>query len=120
MLGFLNPKSESFFLRVALVPSEEYFQNFFNDIHNSFEKKIPIVNDIISFLNGIKSLVFNGNTPPKFSIKLPIGWGNKEVNIIDFSFFSSFRSLILNFMRVILWFTFLKRMYNRLPTDLYK
>lgn len=122
LLEVFNPESDRFFLKVAFIPSEGYFEDFTNDIKTVLESKFGFVAEIREFLGNIFGIVINTDPePPDFSISLPGGkWGSGKVKVIDFSMFAQYRTFILNFMRVLLWIPFLIKLYKRLPSMIYQ
>lgn len=120
IINYLNPLHEKFFLKLAFIPSEGYFEDFINDIKTVINNKFSFISEIENFLNTIFNVVIDNNpSPPDFTINLPRKWGNKEVRIIDFSIFDQYRTFILNFIRVTLWIPFIIKVYKRLPSVIY-
>lgn len=101
-----------------IVPSGEFFSNFFDDIHAAFEGKIPIIPQLMDFFTSIENVSTSGQ-PPKFTFTLPEDYGGTTHSLIDFSSFDDFRVYILNFIRFIAWFIFLKKLFNRIPKIIY-
>lgn len=122
ILEHLNPFSEKFFLRIALIPSDGYFERFANDIKQSFDGKFAFISEIGDVLKSLFSGVYETDPePPEFAINLPGGkWGEGRVKVIDFSIFAEYRQYILNLIRVMLWIPFLIKLYKRLPNIVYK
>lgn len=118
----MNPYHENFFLKVAFIPSEGFYEEFITDIKTMFDSKFAFVSDIGNFLGSIFGSVINVNPdPPEFTVNLPGGkWGEGSIKIIDFSIFADYRPFILNFMRVVLWIPFLIKLYKRLPSLVYQ
>lgn len=105
-------------LVAVFVPSDGYFVNFFKDIKTAYDAKIPIVGQIFAFLQAIKESTFGQNIPA-FLVELPEKYGGGIYKIINFEYFTDYRSLILNFIRFTAWFIFIKRLWNRLPKVVY-
>lgn len=122
ILNYLNPMHENFFLKIAFIPSEGYFEDFASDIKTSFDGKFTFISDIGNILGSIFGGVFDTDPePPEFNITLPGGkWGEGSVKVIDFSIFEDYRPFILNFIRVLLWIPFLIKLYKRLPSLVYQ
>lgn len=122
IINFLNPWHEKFFLKVAFIPSEGYFEEYVADIKTIFDTKFIFISDVRDFLGNIFGAVINTNPdPPEFKINLPGGkWGQGSVKIIDFSLFAQYRMFVINFIRVILWIPFLLKLYRRMPSLVYQ
>ena len=100
------------------IPDGEFFQKFFDDVHAKFESKIPIIPQLSDFFGAIEDVSTSGE-PPKFEVTMPEKYGGGTFSVIDFSAFDQYRVYILNFIRFIAWFVFLKRLYNRIPRMIY-
>lgn len=111
-----------FFLKVAFIPSEGFFEDYVSDIKTMLEGKFTFISEIRDFLGGIFGAVIDPDPdPPEFKINLPGGkWGTGKVKIIDFSLFAQYRQYILNLIRVFLWIPFLMKLYRRLPQIVYQ
>ena len=122
VINFINPWSDDFFLRAALVPSEGFLEAYVTDIKEMFDGKFTFMSEIRDFLGNLFGAVVDPNPdPPEFRINLPGGkWGTGSVQIIDFSLFAPYRAFILNFIRVLLWIPFLLKLYRRLPQLVYQ
>lgn len=121
IINYINPWSEDFFIRIALVPSEGYLQEFVSEIKELIDGKFAFITEIQEFLSNLFGAVIDPNpAPPEFTINLPGGkWGSGSVQIIDFSIFAPYRTYILNFIRVTLWIPFLLKLYRRLSSMVY-
>ena len=122
IISYLDPTSDSFFLKVALVPPEGFIQEYVTDIKEMFDGKFTYISEIRDFLGNLFGAVVDLDpNPPEFEINLPGGkWGQGSVKIIDFSLFAPYRAFILNFIRVLLWIPFLLKLYKRLPQLVYQ
>jgi len=122
ILDHLNPFSDKFFLKIAFIPSDGYFERFANEIKQSFDGKFAFISEIGDVLKSLFSGAYETDPePPEFTVNLPGGkWGEGRVNIIDFSIFADYRLYILNFFRVMLWIPFIIKLYKRLPNIVYK
>lgn len=118
LVNWINPFSDSFILKVAFIPSEGYFQNYWNDLYFMYKEKIPIIGQMYDFFAPVNDINFS-ETIPEFSVDLPSDMGGVKAPIIDFGFFTDYRTMILNFIRFIAWFIFLKRMFKYLPRVVY-
>lgn len=118
ILNYLNPLHENFFLKLAFVPADGYFTNFFNEIHTAFKAKIPFIAQILDFLNSIKNASVNGQIPEfKFTVTKTFGGGT--YHLLSFEYFTEYRDIIINFIRFTAWFIFLKRLFRRIPKVVY-
>ena len=122
IIDALNPTSENFFLKEALVPSEGFHEAYVSDIKEMFDGKFTFISDLRDFLSNLFDAVVDPDpNPPEFEINLPGGkWGQGKVQIIDFSMFARYRPFILNFFRVLIWIPFLMKLYRRLPELIYQ
>ena len=122
VINYLNPWHENFFLKVAFIPSEGFFESYVTDIKEMFDGKFTFISEIRDFLGNLFDAVVDPDpNPPEFEINLPGGKGGQgKVQIIDFSLFARYRPFILNFFRVLLWIPFLMKLYRRLPELIYQ
>lgn len=121
IVSYLNPFSDTFFLKIAFVPSPGYFEQFISDLKEIYDEKFAFVHQIGYIFGRLFGAVLNESSePPSFSITLPGGkWGSGSLKIIDFSVFSEYRFFIRNFIRVLLWIPFLIKLYKKLPSIIY-
>lgn len=96
------------------VPSEGFFNGFFDEIKLTWDSKIPITGQLSDFMNTVKSSSGDASRPV-IEVDLPERYGGVTVSIIDFSYFEQYRDWILNFIRFFAWFVFLKKLFARLP-----
>jgi hypothetical protein len=101
-----------------VVPSDGFFQGMFDDSFSDFNAKMPVIDQLSTFFTSVKSVSTEG-TIPKFEMTMPPSFGGGTFNIIDFKLFTDYRTLILNIIRFISWFVFLKRLYARIPRMIY-
>lgn len=107
LFRFFNPYDDSFFLKVALIPREGYFEDKVTDLKDTFlERFLPIVTVFDAFIS-IKNYE-NSTVPPSFTVTMPEKYGSGTFEIIDFDMFHQYRTLILNFIRFIALFCFVK------------
>lgn len=118
ILSYVNPFSDSFFLKVAFIPTAGYYQQYWNDIYKMYKDKIPIIGQLMDFFNDVKNVNYVESIPV-FEVELPDDLGGHTLPIIDFGFFGDYRTLILNFIRFTAWFFFLKRLLKYLPKVVY-
>jgi len=116
--SYVNPLSENFFLTLALVPEAGFMSDFFKGLQNEFNMKIPLISDLTNFFKTVTGITFSSKIP-EFKITLPDSLGGGTYSIIDFGFFSDYRTIIVNFIRFTAWFVFLKRLYARIPRMIY-
>ena len=124
LLDYFNPLSQNFFLRVAFIPQSAEFELKRQELLDTFKQKFIFYENIVQALEQIKNLGtgqqsktlgVNNSSTPTFDITLPSRYGGGTYTIIDFSYFSEYRSFILNFQRCIMWFFFIKGMFRSLP-----
>lgn len=109
---------ENFFLRIAFIPKDGFFNTYWNEIYNNFNSKLPIIAQIKEFLVEVRYVSYSENIP-EFEVTFNNKYGNGTYEIIDFSYFAEYRNYILNFIRFIAWFYYLKRLYKKLPSIVY-
>lgn len=121
IVSYLNPFSDTFFLKLAFVPSEGFFESFVSDIKQAYDEKFAFTHQVGYVLGRLFGAVINENPePPSFTITLPGGkWGTGTVKIIDFGVLSDYRFFIRNFIRVLIWVPFLMKLYKKLPSIIY-
>jgi hypothetical protein len=114
LFRYFNPYDEHFFLKVALIPREGYFEEKVTDIKDTFlEKFLPIVTVFDAF-KSIKNYE-NSTVPPSFTVTMPKKYGSGTFEIIDFDMFHQYRTLVLNFIRFIALFFFVKWIIRKGP-----
>lgn len=106
----MNPFSENFWLKVAIVPSSDYFEGFWNEISAAFQLKLPVIATLQQFTEDVKNLTFT-NEEPSFKVTIY----DEEVTIIDFSMYNDYRSYIHDWIVYSTWFFFLLRTWKKLP-----
>jgi hypothetical protein len=114
----LNPFHETFFLKIALIPAEGFEQNIWTESKTALELKMPLIFQISEFMNTIGE-VSTGNTKPEFTVTFNNKYGHGTYEIIDFSYFDDYRVFIINFIRMVTWFFFLKRLHKQIPSIIY-
>ncbi|ABW19364.1 hypothetical protein [Alkaliphilus oremlandii] len=119
IINYLNPFSDKFFLWIALIPQDGFFESFFNDILGAFNERLPLIGQIRAFMENIKGINYSQELP-KFEITMPSKYGGGQFSIVDFSYFVQYRVYILNFIRFSAWFFFIKRLWKTLPLIIYK
>lgn len=118
ILDYLNPYSENFFLKIAFVPSDGFVAEKFESLKSTLLSKIPLLQQIADLFETIKATQF-GTKPQAITVTMPIQYGGQTYSVINFDYFSQYRTLILNFVRYSAWFFFLKKTYKRLPSIIY-
>lgn len=101
-----------------VVPDGEVLTEQFGSVKDTFDNKIPIINQLNDFFRQVSESTIN-ETKPTFDVNIPEEWGGGTFPIIDFTVYDQYRDWVLNFIRFIAWFVFLKRLYNRLPRIIY-
>lgn len=116
-----NPANQQNIFRILFVPRPEFLEEKIEETYGIIEDKIPLLNDLIIIVKGLAEslLVVEVNTPPEFKINMPQKWGGFEANIIDFSIFVPYRLFIVNIIRAIAWYFYIKRLLRRMPTIIY-
>lgn len=105
-------------LKALLIPSDDFFKNMFTDFKSLFDTKLPLIPQLQEFFSSIKDTTVDSKKP-KFEVTFPENWGGDTYSIIDFTFYDEYRAWILNFIRFIAWFVFLKKLYQRIPKIIY-
>lgn len=114
MSEFFNPFDEKFFLKIALIPKEDFFKDYFTELFDAFKGKITIVEDIAELFKSISNIAVS-NQIPEFTVNL---FGD-TYNIVDFRYFTEFRTLVIGFIKFPMWFFFIKKVYYTLPWVIY-
>jgi hypothetical protein len=116
-----NPENQQNLFRILFVPRPEFIQANITALYGVIEEKIPLLNDLIAIVNGIAESLRTAEvtTPPEFKITMPQKWGGFEAKIIDFSMYVPYRFFIMNIIRAIAWYFFIKRLLRRMPTIIY-
>lgn len=91
----------------------------FDDLIQKLKDKLGLFYQLKEFLEAITNIQYSGQKPV-FEIDLSKLYDNATgtASIIDFTFYDSYRDYIFLFIRVIAWFTFIKKTYKRIPTML--
>lgn len=124
VLNYLNPFSQDFFgykitelVKVALqdlfVPDEENINNKLNEIKGKF----AFVDNIKNSANSIKELLTNVNSAPTFKVNLGETkyTEEKEVTIIDLSFYAPYKQYGDMFISAFMYLFFIWRVFVHLP-----
>jgi hypothetical protein len=98
------------------VPDSQSISDQFSGLSDSFKAKIPVSGQLSDFWGGLKGAVVHNDKVPTFNMSFPPEWGGGSYPIIDFSYFTDYRTWILNFIRFSAWFVFLKRLYGRIAS----
>ncbi len=116
-----NPENTQNIFRILFVPRPEFLEANVSALYAIIEQKIPLLNDLIFIVKGMAEsmIIVEVNTPPEFKITMPEKWGGFEAKIIDFSTFVPYRFFIVNIIRAIAWYYFIKRLLNKMPTLIY-
>ena len=116
-----NPENTENIFRILFVPRPEFIKANISALYAMIELKVPLLNDLIMIVKGMAEniIIIEVNTPPQFTITMPEKWGGFEAKIIDFSIFTPYRFFIVNIIRAIAWYYFIKRLLNRMPTLIY-
>ena len=103
------------------VPRPDFISNVVTFTKDKIEENIPFLNDVIYISVGLVNSIrgIEVNEPPKFLINLPQKYGGKSVEIIDFTYFTQYRSYIIGFIRAIAWFFFIRKIIRKLPEVVY-
>ena len=116
-----NPENPQNLFRILFVPRPEFLEENVSALYVIIEQKIPLLNDLILIVKGMAEsmLIVEVNTPPEFKITMPEKWGGFEAKIIDFSMFAPYRFFIVNIIRAIAWYFYIKRLLRRMPNLIY-
>lgn len=105
-------------MKIAFVPSDGFVAEKFESLKLTLLSKIPLLQQITDLFETIKATQF-GTQPQNFTVTMPIQYGGMTYSIINFDYFTQYRTVILNFIRYSAWFYFLKKTYKRLPGIIY-
>lgn len=113
----LDPSSDVFFLKIAIVPRESFIEDKFSDLQDLVGSRIVGVSSLFDFFTDTSTIFEAGQsgTPPTFEINLPAKYGGVSASIIDFSFYTQYRSYIHNFILMVAYFFFARKMIKKLP-----
>jgi hypothetical protein len=116
-----NPENSQNIFKILFVPRPEFIKANIEVMYEMIEQKIPLLNDLILIVKGMAEsmLIVEVNTPPEFKITMPQKWGGFEAKIIDFSMFVPYRFFIVNIIRAIAWYFYIKRLLRKMPTLIY-
>lgn len=121
LTNYIKPTSDEFFIKIAFVPDDEFFSDYFTDIYDTFYEEMgflfEIGNALIDMISAFNS-ASNGEIPV-FTLSLPSNYGGGTFSIIDFSFYHDHRGLIQDFIRFAAWFAFLWKTYKKIPSLIY-
>lgn len=117
ILNYLNPFHENFFLKLAFVPRDGYFESKYQQIQSNINSKLSFFDNIKSVNDSIEQAFQSGSSgePPQFVFFLPSKYGGGEVKIIDFSMYNQYRTLIHSLIIMVSYYWFVKRIIRRLP-----
>ena len=116
VLDYINPFSDNFLLKIAFVPKDGFFSEKFNKLLELIYEKFPFIQQLASVVNPSTMAVEISERAPSLSFTLPPKYGGGTYQLVDFSYFEQYRDFILNFIRVVIWFPFLKWLYGRIPS----
>lgn len=100
-------------MKIAFVPRDGFVAEKFESLKSTLLSKIPLLQQISDLFETIKATQF-GTEPQAITVTMPIQYGGQTYSVINFDYFSQYRTLILNFVRYSAWFFFLKRIYKRI------
>lgn len=121
IMSYLDPTSDNFFLKLALVPSEGFIPNKFDELKDVLDDRLPIIGTftgIFDTITGVQSQSIN-STSPTFTMELPSKWGGKTVQVINFDPIDPYVPYIKALIRFFLWIPFIIKIYKRLPQVIY-
>lgn len=116
LLDFLNPFSDNFILKIAFIPEDGFFSEKFNKLVSLVYEKFPFIEQLANVVNPSTFSVDFSERYPSLSFTLPSKYGGGTYQLVDFSYFDKYRDFIFSFIRVIIWFPFLKWIYGRIPS----
>ena len=117
-LQFINPFSDKFFgykIIDGIVAGIEFLfkpqGDTFSNLYNKLNEKFPFINQIKTLAHSLLGFEDYGTTTPSFEIT----YMGTKAKIIDFSPFLSYRVWLHGIILAISWFSFIKKLYNRMP-----
>lgn len=117
--NYINPLSDSFFLKIAFIPSDGFFTYYVSEHFLNIMNSFWVVQLYTSVTDQLKAIAIE-SPKPIFEITLPAKYGGQTLSVIDFSFYDEYRDYIHLFIKVITWFFFLKSIVRRAPDIIYK
>lgn len=118
-LSYLNPFSENFFLKIAIIPSDGFIPYKFDELKEVIDDRLPIIGtlkDVLDTITGVQSVE---STKPKIEVELPGKWGGQKVQIINFDVIDPYVPYVKTFIRFLIWIPFIIKIYRRIPNIIY-
>lgn len=120
LLDYLNPFSDNFILKMAVIPRAGFLEEYVNELKSIFDIRFRLIYDALDYVKFLIDYnVSEGGEPPVYEITMPAKYGGDTFSVVDFSYFSNYRTYILNFIRFIAWFMFIKRIIKKFPLIIY-
>lgn len=94
-------------LKFLFVPSD----NLASDLKEKIYEKFPFIQQIVELVDAFLDLG-NNATAPQFTFT----YHGTTVSIVNFADFDSFMPLVRAIILAVAWFTFIFRLYKRLPS----
>ena len=86
ILGFLNPASDTFFLKVAFVPSQEFMEQKITGLKETVNSRLPIIGQISDLFSALNSSSYIDSTWEGVNINFGGKYGLGETQIINPTF----------------------------------
>ncbi len=86
IVGFLNPTSDTFFLKIAFIPSDGYFDTRLHDMRDMITAKLPIIQQILDTFDSVVSSNYYDSTWDGLDADFGGLYGLDSVNIVDSTF----------------------------------
>ena len=101
LFNWLNPFSDSFFLKVAFVPSDGYMDSKNAQLQSQMNDKFGWFNDLKTQISSMKLADSTGGLQ-NIHVTIPIV--NQDVTIIDFSYLDDHASFIRGITSALVYF----------------
>ena len=95
---------------------EDEVTNKANEMNGIIEDKFGAFYTLKDFLSEFwNAIQDSGDTQPEFYVTLPEFCGGGTFNVLDFQFYNNYRNYIHGIMAGIIYFVYIKRIYNKIP-----
>lgn len=84
ILNYINPLSEKFFLWIAFIPEDGYFENYSNKYQTLIKEKFAVVYQLRDTIEAFKTAVESNAMGKEFSITADLSkYGIGEVEVVN-------------------------------------
>lgn len=105
-------------LKVLFIPSENTLTNLYNNTIGKLREKVPIFDFAFGTLTAITGFTALETYPEDYNpfpaLSIPF-WGINNQQVIDLTWFRTYRPMIMDWITYIAWFFFLKKLIQTIP-----